>query len=58
MIVMQQEQKHCLWGVVNKKEWDGMDDRTPRWNAGLGTSHTNWTASVTFDAIYNSLGKD
>ena len=36
--------KTLLMEVVNKKEWDGMDDRTPRWNAGLGTSHTNWNA--------------
>lgn len=47
-----------LTEIVNKKEWDGMDDRTPRWNAGLATSHTNWTVSVTFDAIYNALTKE
>jgi hypothetical protein len=50
--------KILLTEVTNKKEWDGMDDRTPRWNAGLGTSHTNWTVAVSFDAIYNSLTKE
>lgn len=44
--------------LVNRPAWDGMDDRTPRWNAGLGTSHSNWTASVTFDAIYPALTKE
>ncbi|QMW06868.1 heparinase II/III family protein [Spirosoma foliorum] len=41
--------------LVGRAFWDGMDDRTPRWNAGLGTSHSNWTASVTYDAIYTAL---
>jgi hypothetical protein len=50
--------KTLLMDVVNRSAWDGMDDRTPRWNAGLGTSHTNWTASVTYDAIYNTLSKE
>jgi oligo-alginate lyase len=47
--------KALLTDLTNKEAWDGMDDRTPRWNAGLGTSHSNWAASVTFDAIYNAL---
>ncbi|MVM36748.1 hypothetical protein GO730_02155 [Spirosoma sp. HMF3257] len=50
--------KTLLTDLTGRAFWDGMDDRTPRWNAGLGTSHTNWTASVTFDAIYNALTKD
>jgi hypothetical protein len=50
--------KELLQDLVNRTAWDGMDDRTPRWNAGLGTSHANWTASVTYDAIYNTLTKD
>ncbi|MVM35993.1 DUF4962 domain-containing protein [Spirosoma sp. HMF4905] len=50
--------KILLGELVNRAFWDGMDDRTPRWNAGLGTSHSNWTASVTYDAIYNALSKD
>lgn len=50
--------KLLLNELVGRPFWDGMDDRSPRWNAGLGTSHNNWTASVTFDAIYNSLTKD
>lgn len=44
--------------LVNKSEWDGMDDRTPRWNSGLNTSHTNWIVSIVYDAIYNTLSKD
>jgi oligo-alginate lyase len=47
--------KTLLQDLVGKEFWDGMDDRTPRWNAGLRTSHSNWTASVTYDAIYNAL---
>ncbi|MCX6215786.1 heparinase II/III family protein [Spirosoma sp.] len=47
-----------LKALVERGAWDGMDDRSPRWNAGLGTSHTNWTASVTYDAIYKALTKD
>ncbi|MBC8154597.1 MAG: heparinase II/III family protein [Bacteroidetes bacterium] len=50
--------KTLLNELVGRAFWDGMDDRTPRWNAGLGTSHNNWTAAVTFDAIYNALTKD
>lgn len=50
--------KELLFGLVNRNAWDGMDDRTPKWNAGLGTSHTNWTVSVVFDAIYNTLNKE
>ena len=50
--------KNGLMQLLSKPAWDGMDDRTPRWNAGLNTSHANWKASVTFDAIYNSLSKD
>ncbi|MDN5286528.1 MAG: hypothetical protein JWR38_2802 [Mucilaginibacter sp.] len=47
--------KSLLDDVVNRKEWDGMDDREPRWNSGLGTSHSNWVTAVTYDAIYNTL---
>lgn len=47
--------KTLLNDLTNRPFWDGMDDRTPRWNAGLATSHNNWTASVTFDAIYQTL---
>ncbi|PRY30431.1 uncharacterized protein DUF4962 [Spirosoma oryzae] len=50
--------KTLLNDLTGRAFWDGMDDRTPRWNAGLGTSHNNWTASVTFDAIYNALTND
>ncbi|MEO5683655.1 MAG: heparinase II/III family protein [Chitinophagaceae bacterium] len=49
--------KLLLLEITSRNAWDGMDDRTPRWNAGLGTSHTNWTAAIVFDAIYNMLTK-
>ncbi|SFC66323.1 heparinase II/III domain-containing protein [Spirosoma endophyticum] len=49
--------KALLSDLVGRQAWDGMDDRTPRWNAGLGTSHNNWAASVTYDAIYTALSK-
>ena len=47
--------KMLLLEITSQPQWDGMDDRTPRWNSGLGTSHMNWLASVTYDAIYNAL---
>jgi oligo-alginate lyase len=50
--------KALLFDLVNKPFWDGMDDRSPRWNSGLGTGHSNWLASVTYDAIYNALNKN
>ncbi|GAB4003974.1 hypothetical protein GCM10028808_00690 [Spirosoma migulaei] len=50
--------KALLFDLVGRSAWDGMDDRTPRWNAGLGTSHNNWAASVTYDAIYTALTKE
>lgn len=50
--------KSLLIDMVNKPSWGGMDDRTPRWNADLNTGHADWTISVTFDAIYNSLSKE
>jgi hypothetical protein len=50
--------KALLLDLVNKPFWDGMDDRTPRWNSGLNTGHSNYQASVTYDAIYNALNKE
>lgn len=47
--------KELLKALTSKSQWDGMDDRQPRWNSGLATGHSNWQASVTFDAIYNYL---
>jgi oligo-alginate lyase len=47
--------KALLLDLVSKTEWDGMDDRTPRWNSGLNTGHMNYQASITFDGIYNYL---
>lgn len=50
--------KDLLKDNVNRPYWDGMDDRTPRWNSALSTGHNNWISSVTFDAIYNTLSRD
>jgi hypothetical protein len=47
--------KQLLTDIVNKNAWDGMDDRTPRWNSALSTAHYNRMAAVTYDAIYKSL---
>jgi len=50
--------KSLLVQLVNGKPWDGMDDRTPRWNAGLGTAHNCFTAALGFDCIYDYLSKE
>jgi oligo-alginate lyase len=47
--------KKGLVQLTNRIAWDGMDDRTPRWNSGLATGHNNYSAAVTFDAIYDYL---
>ncbi|HEY4149338.1 MAG TPA: heparinase II/III family protein [Chitinophagaceae bacterium] len=52
-----QQAKTLLLQLVNKEAWDGMDDRTPRWNSGLGTSHSDYTASLVYDCIYDYLSK-
>ncbi|SKC54237.1 heparinase II/III domain-containing protein [Ohtaekwangia koreensis] len=41
-----------LLQLIDRKQWDGMDDRTPRWNSGLNTAHTCFSAAVAFDCIY------
>jgi len=50
--------KALLAALLQRDAWDGMDDRMPRWNSGLSTSHYSWTASVAFDGIYDYLTKD
>lgn len=47
--------KNLLVELVNSPAWDGMDDRTPRWNAGLGTGKNCFTASLGFDCLYDFL---
>jgi hypothetical protein len=49
--------KTQLLQLTGRDAWDGMDDRAPRWNAGLGTSHSSYTASMAFDCIYDYLSK-
>lgn len=50
--------KQLLLELVSKKQWDGMDDRSPRWNSGLASAHNNWLAAVSYDAVYNTLTKE
>jgi hypothetical protein len=47
--------KFLLQESLKRTAWDGLDDRTPRWNSALGTAHNNGTAAITFDAIYDIL---
>jgi hypothetical protein len=50
--------KKALLQLLSRSAWDGMDDRTPRWNSGLSTAHNNFISSVVFDAIYDYLTKE
>ncbi|HEX8315669.1 MAG TPA: heparinase II/III family protein, partial [Flavisolibacter sp.] len=50
--------KKGLLQLLSKPAWDGMDDRTPRWNSGLATARGNFTSAVVFDAIYDYLTKE
>ena len=50
-----QRAKALLMQLVNGPAWDGMDDRTPRWNAGLGTGRGCFTSSLGFDCLYDHL---
>src|SRR5882757_7469181 len=50
-----QRAKELLVPLVNNAAWDGMDDRTPRWNSGLATGKSCFTASLGFDCIYDYL---
>jgi hypothetical protein len=47
--------KQLLSVQTNKAVWDGLDDRTPRWNSGLSTAHNMEATANTFDAIYDYL---
>jgi hypothetical protein len=46
-----------LLQLISRKQWDGMDDRTPRWNSGLNTAHTCFAAALAYDCIYDYLQK-
>ncbi|MCU7552747.1 heparinase II/III family protein [Chitinophagaceae bacterium LB-8] len=50
--------KQGLLQLVTRKQWDGLDDRTPRWNSALGTAHNNFMAATAFDAVYNYLSNE
>ena len=50
-----QRAKALLVQLVNGAVWDGMDDRTPRWNAGLGTARGCFTSALGFDCLYDYL---
>jgi len=50
--------KAILVKALARDAWDGMDDRAPRWNAGLGTSHQSYVCSIVFDGIYDFLTKE
>ncbi|WP_428660190.1 heparinase II/III domain-containing protein [Runella sp.] len=47
--------KTLLLDWVNRPQWDGMDDRTPRWNSGLGTARGCFQSAIAFDGIYDIL---
>lgn len=47
--------KKGLVQLLSKPAWDGLDDRTPKWNSGLNTARSNYVAAVVFDAIYDYL---
>src|SRR5688500_9339394 len=47
--------KKGLLQLLSKPAWDGMDDRTPRWNSGLATARGNFTSAIVFDAIHDYL---
>ncbi|MEO7769210.1 MAG: DUF4962 domain-containing protein, partial [Ferruginibacter sp.] len=49
--------KTALLQLVSKPYWDGMDDRTPRWNSGLASARGCYTSAVAFDCIYDFLTK-
>jgi len=49
--------KVLLQQLIRRTAWDGMDDRTPRWNSGLATGKSSFLSAVTFDAIYDYLTK-
>jgi len=53
-----QRAKDLLVQLVNSSAWDGMDDRTPRWNAGLGTGKGCFNAAMGYDCLYDMLSAE
>jgi len=47
--------KELLQHLVDLPAWDGMDDRTPRWNSGLNTGKNCFASALGFDCIYDNL---
>ncbi|MFC0772130.1 heparinase II/III domain-containing protein [Terrimonas alba] len=47
--------KTLLQDLLKRDAWDGLDDRSPRWNSALGTARYNGVSAITFDAIYDIL---
>lgn len=47
--------KTLLLEWVSRTQWDGMDDRAPRWNSGLATARGCYQTAIAFDGIYNYL---
>ncbi|WP_276500186.1 heparinase II/III domain-containing protein [Terrimonas pollutisoli] len=47
--------KTLLQDLLKRGAWDGLDDRSPRWNSALGTARYNGMSAITFDAIYDIL---
>src|ERR1051325_10220091 len=40
-----EQAKKMLLQLTGKDAWDGMDDRTPRWNSGLATARGCFTSA-------------
>ncbi|HWB92627.1 MAG TPA: heparinase II/III family protein [Puia sp.] len=47
--------KELLLHLVSQPAWDGMDDRTPRWNSGLNTGKDCFATALGFDCVYDDL---
>ena len=47
--------KELLQHLIDQPAWDGMDDRTPRWNSGLNTGKNCFASALCFDCIYDYL---
>ncbi len=50
--------KNILNDYLKREQWDGMDDRAPRWNSGLATARGCYISAVIFDGIYNYLTRE
>lgn len=50
-----QQAKNLLTAMLSKSAWETLEDRTPKWNAALGTARNNALTANTYDAIYDML---